>query len=75
MIQAKLDALIRASAAHNRFIGVEDLTEDELESMRSCDEGNHAERIKRAQTAVEEAVAEAGERASEAAGAAKPKFT
>ncbi len=33
-IQAKLDELIRASAAHNRFIGIEDLTEEELAALR-----------------------------------------
>jgi low affinity Fe/Cu permease len=34
-IQAKLDELIRASAAQNRYIGVESLTEDELTELRS----------------------------------------
>ena len=33
-IQAKLDELIRASAAQNRFIGIEELTEDELQALR-----------------------------------------
>jgi low affinity Fe/Cu permease len=33
-IQAKLDELIRASAARNRYIGIERLTEDELEELR-----------------------------------------
>lgn len=36
-IQAKLDELIRSSAAGNTFIGIEHLTEEELEEIRaSC---------------------------------------
>ena len=36
-LQAKLDELIRASAAHNTFIGIEHLTEEELgEMQREC---------------------------------------
>ncbi|MGU3282500.1 low affinity iron permease family protein [Methylobacterium mesophilicum] len=34
-IQAKLDELIRASAAQNRFIGIENLTEEELDELRA----------------------------------------
>jgi low affinity Fe/Cu permease len=34
-IQVKLDELIRASKAHNSFVGVEHLTEEELEDIRS----------------------------------------
>jgi len=33
-IQVKLDELIRASAANDRFIDVENLTEEELEDLR-----------------------------------------
>ena len=33
-IQAKLDELVRASAAQNRYIGIERLTEAELEDLR-----------------------------------------
>src|SRR5690242_17258356 len=33
-IQAKLDELIRASAAQNRYIGIEQLTEEELDELR-----------------------------------------
>src|SRR4051812_725083 len=33
-IQAKLDELIRASAAQNAFIGIEHLTEEEVEAFR-----------------------------------------
>ena len=34
-VQAKLDELIRASEAENRFIGIEHLTEAEVEEFRS----------------------------------------
>ncbi|MGH1573988.1 low affinity iron permease family protein [Methylobacterium sp. P31] len=34
-IQAKLDELIRASAAQNRYIGIENLTEEELDELRA----------------------------------------
>ena len=38
-IQAKLDELIRASAAQNRYIGIEELTEEELAEIRKrCQE-------------------------------------
>jgi len=33
-IQTKLDELIRASAARNHFIGIEHLTEEEVEELR-----------------------------------------
>ena len=33
-IQTKLDELIRVSAARNVFVGIEHLTEDEVEEMR-----------------------------------------
>jgi low affinity Fe/Cu permease len=33
-IQAKLDELIRASAAQNTYIGIEQLTEEELSDLR-----------------------------------------
>ena len=36
-IQAKLDELIRASAAQNRYIGIEQLTEEELARLRDKD--------------------------------------
>ena len=36
-IQAKLDELIRTSSAQNRFIGIEHLTDEEIEEhRRSC---------------------------------------
>jgi low affinity Fe/Cu permease len=34
-IQTKLDELIRVSTAHNRYVGIERLTEEELEELRS----------------------------------------
>lgn len=34
-IQAKLDELIRVSTGHNHFIGIEHLTESEVEEIRS----------------------------------------
>ncbi len=38
-LQAKLDELIRASAAQNAFIGIEHLTEEELDEIRKeCEE-------------------------------------
>ena len=40
-IQVKLDELIRVSTAHNRFVGIEHLTDEELEELRTKCE-NHA---------------------------------
>jgi hypothetical protein len=34
-IQAKLDEIIRTSKAQNRYIGIEELTDDELEELRA----------------------------------------
>ena len=34
-IQVKLDELIRVSTAHNSFVGIEHLTDDELEDIRT----------------------------------------
>jgi low affinity Fe/Cu permease len=34
-IQVKLDELIRVSTAHNSFVGIEHLTDDELEEIRT----------------------------------------
>jgi len=42
-IQAKLDELMRSSAGKNEFIGIEHLTEDEVENFRSmCPSGESA---------------------------------
>jgi low affinity Fe/Cu permease len=44
-IQVKLDELIRVSAARNSLVGIEHLTDDELEELRSrCEEGARAEK-------------------------------
>jgi len=48
-IQVKLNELIRVSKAHNSFVGVEHLTEEEIEAIRSKCEGRaRAERTRRA---------------------------
>ena len=58
-LQAKLDELIRASAAHNAFIGIEHLTDEELrEILKECeaaakDEGGDFEPRKRARAAAD----------------------
>jgi low affinity Fe/Cu permease len=44
-IQVKLDELIRVSVAHNSFVGIEHLTDDELEDIRSkCEQRAKAEK-------------------------------
>ena len=61
-IQVKLDELIRVSAARNSFVGIEHLTDDELEEIRSqCETRALAE--KSGQVSVEKA----GEKARRAA--------
>ena len=65
-IQVKLDELIRVSAAHNSFVGIEHLTDDELEEIRTkCERRAEAEKVgeisvkkagKKAQKAAERAV-------------------
>jgi low affinity Fe/Cu permease len=66
-IQAKLDELIRASAAHNRFIGIEDLTEEELVMLRERAGGKKADRIESALDAADEAEDDANQKAAQAA--------
>jgi low affinity Fe/Cu permease len=45
-IQVKLDELIRVSAAHNSFVGIEHLTDDELEDIRNkCELRAKAEKV------------------------------
>jgi low affinity Fe/Cu permease len=67
-IQTKLDELIRASAAQNVYIGIEHLTEEEVEEMRTkCEaraKGGVADRAVRAADAAEQT---ANEKASKAA--------
>lgn len=41
-IQVKLDELIRVSTAHNSFVGIEHLTDEEIEEIRSKCEGRAA---------------------------------
>ncbi|MBZ9846725.1 low affinity iron permease family protein [Mesorhizobium sp. CA14] len=57
-IQAKLDELIRVSRAHNHFIGIEHLTESEVEEIRSkCEAAAKRHDRKIAETVANEAVA------------------
>src|SRR6476469_6461330 len=45
-IQVKLDELIRVSAAHNSFVGIEHLSDDELEEIRTrCERRAEAEKV------------------------------
>lgn len=60
-LQVKLDELIRASAAHNSFVGIEDLPFDQLEDIRkSCEARAITER------AADDALLTADERAEQA---------
>ena len=57
-IQAKLDELIRVGRAHNQFIGIEHLTESEVEEIRSkCEAAAERHDRKIAETAANKAVA------------------
>ena len=58
-IQAKLDELIRASTSENAFIGIEHLSEEEVEAFRS--------KCEAAAKAGDRAVDRAGRKAQEAA--------
>ncbi|MGQ4275213.1 low affinity iron permease family protein [Terrihabitans sp. B22-R8] len=72
-IQAKLDELIRASAAQNTFVGIERLTEAEVEEIRvKCEE--RARREDLAEEA-EDAADEAEERANRKADLAAERAT
>ena len=62
-IQAKLDELIRSSAAQNTFIGIEQLTEEELGDIRRMCEA----RAQAANQAANQAEGIANRRAAEAA--------
>ena len=64
-IQVKLDELIRVSAVQNSFVGIEHLTEDELEDIRTkCELRAQAERA--GEDSVEK-VSEAAEKAADRA--------
>lgn len=61
-IQVKLDELIRTSAARNSFVGIEHLTDDELEEIRGkCEQRAAAEKM------ADRTVERTGERARRAA--------
>jgi low affinity Fe/Cu permease len=61
-IQVKLDELIRVSTAQNSFVGIEHLTDDELEEIRDkCERRAEAEKI------GDEPVKRTGKKAKEAA--------
>jgi low affinity Fe/Cu permease len=61
-IQVKLDELIRVSAAHNSFVGIEHLTDEELEEIRTkCETRAKAEKV------GEATVERTGEKARQAA--------
>ena len=61
-IQVKLDELIRVSAAHNSFVGIEHLTDDELEDIRT-----KCERRAKSEKAGEKSVQKTGKKAKQAA--------
>ncbi|MGX5802339.1 low affinity iron permease family protein [Bradyrhizobium sp. Arg314] len=57
-IQAKLDELIRVSRAHNHFIGIEHLTESEVEGIRDkCERAAKRHDRQIAEMAAKKAVA------------------
>jgi len=61
-IQVKLDELIRVGAAHNSLVGIEHLTDEELEDLRTkCEARAKAEKV------GEESVKETGKKARKAA--------
>ena len=61
-IQVKLDELIRVSAAHNSFVGIEHLSDDELKEIRDkCERRAEAEKV------GEESVKRTGKKAKQAA--------
>jgi low affinity Fe/Cu permease len=68
-IQTKLDELIRASAAQNKYIGIEHLTEDELDELRKHCEAR-AKKLKGAKQAAHAAEEIANQKAAKAADAA-----
>jgi low affinity Fe/Cu permease len=62
-IQAKLDELIRTSAAQNAFIGIERLTEEELDEIREKCESRARAAAEKAGGAANRKAARAAERA------------
>ena len=61
-IQAKLDELIRVSKARNSFVGIERLTDEELDEIRE-----RCERLAKAEKISENAVRLTGKKAGKAA--------
>ena len=55
-IQAKLDELVRTSSAANRYVGIEELTEEELDELRKTCRIRVSEASTRAQKRANEAV-------------------
>ena len=67
-IQGKLDEIIRASAAQNHFIGIENLTEEELQDLRDrCAARGRPTKLDQAREAADEAEDAAHEKARRAA--------
>jgi low affinity Fe/Cu permease len=69
-IQAKLDELIRVSAAQNKFIGIEQLTDEQLTALRETDSPRAkkiAEALDAAEIAEDDAQAKAERAADQAA--------
>jgi len=66
-IQAKLDELIRSSAAQNSFVGIEHLTEEELEELRAKIETRAKAKLHAAHRAGERASEKANKKAASAA--------
>jgi low affinity Fe/Cu permease len=60
-VQVKLDELIRVSTAHNSFVGIEHLTDEELEDIRT-----KCERRAKAEKAGDSSVQRAGKKARRA---------
>jgi low affinity Fe/Cu permease len=69
-IQVKLDELIRVTEAQNRFVGIEHLTEAEVEQYRQLTEkaAKAADRARRAEGEAEEAEEDASEAEAKASG-------
>ncbi len=66
-IQAKLDELIRSGAARDRFIGIEELTEEHLNLLRGLADGKaRADKLEAALEAADDAEEDANEKAEEA---------
>jgi low affinity Fe/Cu permease len=66
-IQVKLNELIRVSSAHNSFVGIEHLTHDELEEIRTkCELRAEAEKV--GEASAKKAGSKAKQAADDAAG-------